>query len=40
MGNAPDSVKRMARAVIPSVDDDGVAWAIDRYILGAPSQPA
>jgi len=33
MGNAPDSVKRMANAVIPSVDDDGVAWAIDRYIL-------
>jgi Cof subfamily protein (haloacid dehalogenase superfamily) len=33
MGNAPDAVKRMADAVIPSVDDDGVAWAIDRYIL-------
>ena len=33
MGNAPDSVKRMAHAVIPSVDEDGVAWAIDRYIL-------
>jgi Cof subfamily protein (haloacid dehalogenase superfamily) len=35
MGNAPDSVKRMAHAVIPSVDEDGVAWAIDRYILSA-----
>ena len=34
MGNAPDSVKRIAHAVIPSVDEDGVAWAIDRYILG------
>ena len=35
MGNAPDSVKRMAHAVIPSVEEDGVAWAIDRYILNA-----
>ena len=33
MGNAPDAVKRMADAVIPSVDEDGVAWAIDRYVL-------
>lgn len=40
MGNAPDSVKRMAHAVIPSVDEDGVAWAIDRYILSATSPAA
>ena len=40
MGNAPESVKRMADAVIPSVDEDGVAWAIDRYILSATSLPA
>jgi hypothetical protein len=40
MGNAPDSVKRMAHAVIPSVDEDGVAWAIGRYILGAAPPPA
>lgn len=38
MGNAPDAVKRMADAVIPSVDEDGVAWAIDRYILNVPSE--
>jgi len=39
MGNAPDSVKRMADAVVPSVDEDGVAWAIDRYIVSATSPP-
>ena len=40
MGNAPKSAKRMARAVIPSADEDGVAWAIGRYILNATSPPA
>ena len=40
MGNAPDSVKQKADAVIPSVDEDGVAWAIGRYILSATSPPA
>jgi len=39
MGNAPDSVKQIADAVIPSVDEDGVAWAIDRYIVSASSPP-
>ena len=34
MGNAPASVQRAARSVIPSVDDDGVAWAIREYITG------
>ena len=34
MGNAPNSVQRMADAVIPSVEEDGVAWAIREYILG------
>jgi hydroxymethylpyrimidine pyrophosphatase-like HAD family hydrolase len=40
MGNAPESVKRMAHAVIPSADEDGVAWTIGRYILSATSPPA
>lgn len=34
MGNAPSSVQEVADAVIPSVEDDGVAWAIREYILG------
>lgn len=34
MDNAPSSVQRGADAVIPSVEDDGVAWAIREYILG------
>lgn len=34
MGNAIEPAKRAADAVIPSVRDDGVAWAIRRYILG------
>ena len=33
MGNAPNSVQRIADAVIPSVEEDGVAWAIREYIL-------
>jgi len=33
MGNAPASVQRHAKAVIPSVGDDGVAWAIREYVL-------
>jgi len=34
MGNAPSSIQEMADAVIPSVEEDGVAWAIREYILG------
>lgn len=33
MGNAVDSVKACADLVCPSVDDDGVEWAVDK-ILG------
>jgi Cof subfamily protein (haloacid dehalogenase superfamily) len=33
MGNASSSVQKAADAVIPSVEDDGVAWAIREYIL-------
>ena len=30
MGNASSEVKRMADWVVPSVDDDGIAWAVER----------
>jgi hypothetical protein len=33
MGNAPDEVKRAALHIAPTNDDDGVAWAIDRFVL-------
>lgn len=31
MGNAVPELKNFADAVIPSIDEDGVAWAIGRY---------
>jgi Cof subfamily protein (haloacid dehalogenase superfamily) len=34
MGNAPDFVKAAAAAVAPPNDQDGVAWAIRKYVLG------
>jgi HAD superfamily hydrolase (TIGR01484 family) len=33
MGNAPDEVKAIADFIAPSLDEDGVAVAIERYIL-------
>ena len=33
MGNAPDEVKAVADYVAPSLQDDGVAEAIERFIL-------
>ncbi len=33
MGNAPVQVKQRANVVAPSNDEEGVAWAIERYIL-------
>jgi HAD superfamily hydrolase (TIGR01484 family) len=33
MGNAPDEVKRAAEYIAPSVEEDGLAVAIDEYIL-------
>ena len=33
MGNAPDAVKRRARYVTGSLGDDGLAEAIDRFVL-------
>jgi hydroxymethylpyrimidine pyrophosphatase-like HAD family hydrolase len=33
MGNAIPAVRAAAAAVIPSVDEAGVAWAINQYIL-------
>lgn len=32
MGNAPDEVKAQARLVVPGVDDDGLAEAIDQVL--------
>jgi Cof subfamily protein (haloacid dehalogenase superfamily) len=36
MGNAPDEVKSRADAVVPTVDQDGLAVAIESYVLGEP----
>jgi Cof subfamily protein (haloacid dehalogenase superfamily) len=33
MDNSPDEVKRAALHVAPSNDEDGVAWAIERFAL-------
>jgi Cof subfamily protein (haloacid dehalogenase superfamily) len=33
MGNAPEAVRAVARDVAPENDDDGVAWAIRKYVL-------
>jgi Cof subfamily protein (haloacid dehalogenase superfamily) len=35
MGNAPDAVKRHAKAVTLSNDTDGLAVALEEYVLGA-----
>jgi hydroxymethylpyrimidine pyrophosphatase-like HAD family hydrolase len=33
MRNAPDEVQREALHVAPSNDEDGVAWAIHKFLL-------
>lgn len=33
MGGAPDDIRSAAALVAPQVEDDGLAYAIDRYIL-------
>ena len=33
MDNSPDEVKRAALHIAPSNDDNGVAWAIERFVL-------
>jgi len=33
MGNAPDEVKKAALHIAPTNDADGVAWAIERFVL-------
>ena len=35
MGSAPDELQTLADAVVADVDHDGVAEAIDRYVLAA-----
>lgn len=34
MGQAADDVKAAADVVAPSCDEDGAAWAIERFVLG------
>ncbi len=36
MGNAPPDVKGRATVVGPTNDEGGVAWAVRRFVLGAP----
>jgi len=39
MGHAPDALKKLADWIAPTVDDDGVAAAIEKFILnGSPSR--
>lgn len=38
MGNAPEGVRAWADAVVPTVDEDGLAVAIERYLLGGPAR--
>jgi Cof subfamily protein (haloacid dehalogenase superfamily) len=33
MRNAPDEVQRAALHIAPSNDEDGVAWAVERFVL-------
>ena len=33
MGNAPDALKAIADYVAPSVDDDGLATAIEDFVM-------
>jgi len=33
MGNSPDEVKRAALHIAPTNDEDGVAWAVQRFVL-------
>jgi Cof subfamily protein (haloacid dehalogenase superfamily) len=33
MRNSPDQVKRAALHIAPSNDEDGVAWAVERFLL-------
>jgi hypothetical protein len=33
MGNAPDTVKREALHIAPTNDEDGVAWAVRKFLV-------
>ena len=40
MGNATSRLKELAHHIAPSVDDDGLVWAIDTFIINPqPPQP-
>jgi Cof subfamily protein (haloacid dehalogenase superfamily) len=34
MGNGADKIKDVAKYIAPTNDEDGVSWAIDRFVLG------
>jgi hydroxymethylpyrimidine pyrophosphatase-like HAD family hydrolase len=34
MGNASPEAKAVADVIAPSLEADGAAWAIERYVLG------
>lgn len=38
MGNADAELRALGLDVVPSNDEDGVAWAVERFILGVASQ--
>jgi len=40
MGNAQPEVKQSVRFVTASNDDDGVALAIERFVIAAAKRPA
>jgi hypothetical protein len=40
MGNAPENIRALARHVVATSDEDGVAEAIERYVLAQPSAQA
>ena len=39
MGNADDKLKKIAHYIAPSVDEDGVAHVVERFILSSDLLP-
>jgi Cof subfamily protein (haloacid dehalogenase superfamily) len=35
MGNGADRIKGVAKYIAPTNDEDGVSWAMDRFVLGS-----
>jgi hydroxymethylpyrimidine pyrophosphatase-like HAD family hydrolase len=40
MGSAPEELKAQADAVVADVEHDGVAEAIERFVLAPPAEAA